>query len=313
LGTEDQHKYLWASDVWYDYDKGQFTIPMEIEAPFTGQKTFTVYAGASRGTPLAQYSFTMKVYNNRDYDVYHTETKYENNSYNIFYNPDTYPVWSVNQIVAEIFDHANIYFNIENDREITFTDPSKLIPVVNIDAGYNDVYIQLKSWYISNIGNKQPNNVVHYREIISIPYFSYGGSINYNDLGLSIPFSTESDEGALAFVSYVMSNSIAPSGNSNNQTLINQIKTRALITAHELGHCWDYHTLDPHWLSNHEDGHNGKDKMSCVMRVNKVPQQIEALSFCEGHIQQLMNINWSPEGRGKQVKEFNNKLSRSIK
>jgi len=53
LGTEDQHKYLWASDVWYDYDKGQFTIPMEIEAPFTGQKTFTVYAGASRGTPLA--------------------------------------------------------------------------------------------------------------------------------------------------------------------------------------------------------------------------------------------------------------------
>jgi len=304
---------LWADDVWYDYDKGQFTIPMEVVAPFNGQKTFTVYAGASLGKPLAQYSFTMKVYNNRDYHLYHTITIYDSYKFDIFYNPPTYPIWGVNSIVYYIFNDANIDFSIESDREIIFTDQNKIQPDVNISADFTIIYSNLKTWYISNIGNKQPNNDAHYREIISIPAFRNGTQTDNSHPGMSIPFSMDSDQGALAFVCYSVANAAAPFDSDQNKYLINQIKTRALVTAHELGHCWDYHIEGSPWLSNHDDGHNGLNKDKCVMRVNKVPQQIEALSFCEGHIQQLMNINWSPEGRGKQVKKFNNKLSRSIK
>jgi len=258
----------------------------------------------------------MKVYNNRDYDVYHTETKYENNSYNIFYNPNTSPPFNSKNIANDIYDAAGVNLNIHSARIITVNDPTfhQLQPEVDPLATFSEKIDVLMRFYTDRGLSKQSNNE-HYVELISVPCFRFGTIINTNYFGQDIPYSTVSDQGALAFVCSWLTDQKFPG--TNNTALTNQIKSRAVVAAHELGHAMDYHpSADGSliWLSDHDNGHNGKFMQSCVMRSgNSLPNQIESLSFCEAEQQKLMNINWSPEGKGKKVITSKNNLSRSTK
>jgi hypothetical protein len=277
--TGTKSEIMNTSDYYFNQSSGVYTVPLTFNPSTTFESgtslTYTLNIGNGSNAVKSSNTFTVNIITERKYSI----------NYSYQYGLDLL----VNNS-GDSYDCANKTNKAFSDANttISFETEKQSLPLKTID--YYDPYditIDAKglwNYIYTNLSMPDYPSLKKNRLIIVKDMSLIAPAITQTWLGFTARWLDA--QGKVYGCSFVLCDRIDNGSFSTDQK--KKLKTMCVI--HELGHLrgQDLEITN----SNHDSGHNGINKDKCVMfnaDGNNLNDKLNALSFCEGHRQFLLN------------------------
>lgn len=252
-----------------------------------------VYAGHSKENELVADVFSLKILQEKVFKFYVRNISTTVGGYFLF---DDYGL--VGDVVQTTIN--SIYLDSDTEIQVAGSTTSSVAsdnPVITA-SGFNekDLADACQEYYNETNMFTWLSNPIHshYVEVILLKNHTGG---NFDGTSYHELFNPSNpDKGEISFC-FIFEDRLSGTPNGSEDDKRRRINHRSYVVAHELGHARGSSLPILQYLINdydHTVGHNGIDKLYCLMRVGDdiIDSAIEEPRFCENHNQLLYNINW---------------------